>query len=518
MSGTTMTSSVGALLQQAARRFGDKTALVFEDRSWSFRALDDASSTLAAALAAHGVKPGETVSLYSPNCSEWLIAYYAVMKLGGIVNPLNLMLTPDEAAYAMNDCGAVAVLGSDDRIAGLARVQPQTKLRLCVAFGGHTPAGAVDFRTLLDARHVRYEAPALDVDQTCTVGYTSGTTGHPKGAVPTHRGILMNTALTATMHLRTAADTVVSALPCSHVYGNIVMNAAIAYGMTLVLHKTFDAESVLRSIVRHRATMLEGVPTMYMYLLNHPTLAQHDLSSLTRCTVGGQTMPEAKMRQVEAAFGCPLIELWGMTELGGLGTTHSAYGPARHGSIGVPLPHMEARVVATDGSGRVLPAGEVGELQMRGPLTMRGYLGRPEATAEVLVDGGWLCTGDLVRQDEQGYLYVVDRLKDMVITGGFNIYPAELERVIAEHPDVAMVAVGSIPDETKGELAKAYIVQRQGASIDLADVERHCRDRLAAYKVPRAFQVVADLPKTSTGKILRRMLRSFEADTVWAGR
>jgi long-chain acyl-CoA synthetase len=260
------------------------------------------------------------------------------------------------------------------------------------------------------------------------------------------------------------------------------------------------------------------VPKMYKYLLNHPTLAQHDLSSLTRCTVGGQTMPEAKMRQVEAAFGCPLIELWGMTELGGLGTTHSAYGPARHGSIGVPLPHMEARVVATDGSGRVLPAGEVGELQMRGPLTMRGYLGRPEATAEVLVDGGWLCTGDLVRQDEQGYLYVVDRLKDMVITGGFNIYPAELERVIAEHPDVAMVAVGSIPDETKGELAKAYIVQRQGASIDLADVERHCRDRLAAYKVPRAFQVVADLPKTSTGKILRRMLRSFEADTVWAGR
>jgi long-chain acyl-CoA synthetase len=305
-------------------------------------------------------------------------------------------------------------------------------------------------------------------------------------------------------------DTVVSALPCSHVYGNIVMNAAIAYGMTLVLHKTFDAERVLQSIVKHRATMLEGVPTMYMYLLDYPQLKAFDLSSLTRCTVGGQTMPEAKMREVEEAFGCPLIELWGMTELGGLGTTHSAYGPSRHGSIGVPLPHMAARVVGVE-SGKVLPPGEVGELQMRGPVTMREYLGRTDATAETLGADGWLRTGDLVRQDQDGYLYVVDRLKDMVITGGFNIYPAELERVIAEHPDVAMVAVGSVPDEAKGELAKAYVVARQGAQLDLGQLEQHCRARLAAYKVPRAFQIVEDLPKTSTGKILRRMLRTLDA-------
>lgn len=199
-----------------------------------------------------------------------------------------------------------------------------------------------------------------------------------------------------------------------------------------------------------------------------------------------------------------------MTELGGLGTTHSAYGPRRHGSIGVPLPHLEARVIATDGSGRVLGPGEVGELQMRGPVTMREYLNRPEATAETLDPDGWLHTGDLARQDADGYLYVVDRLKDMVITGGFNIYPAELERVIAEHPDVAMVAVGSVPDEAKGELAKAYVVPRQGAQLDLDQLDRHCRARLAAYKVPRAYQVVEELPKTSTGKILRRMLRTLD--------
>jgi long-chain acyl-CoA synthetase len=319
----------------------------------------------------------------------------------------------------------------------------------------------------------------------------------------------MNAAMTATMHVRAPTDTVVSALPCSHVYGNIVMNAAIAYGMKLVLHQSFDAERVLQSIEAHRATMFEGVPTMYMYLLGAAGLATCDLSSLTRCTVGGQTMPEAKMRQVEAAFGCPLIELWGMTELGGLGATHSLYGPSRHGSIGIPLPHMEARIISTE-SGQPVPHGEVGELQMRGQLTMQGYLGRPEATREALLENGWLRTGDLARQDEAGYLYVVDRLKDMLITGGFNIYPAELERVIAEHPDVAMVAVAGLPDEIKGEIAKAYVVPRSGALLDLDELEKHCRARLAAYKVPRAFQVVDDLPKTSGGKVLRRLLKTLD--------
>ena len=511
MSSMPMCGSVGELVRQAARRFGDKAALVFEDRTLSFRQIDEASSRVAAALQARGLSAGDTISLYSPNCPEWVIAYYAVMKLGGIVNPLNLMLTPAEAAYAMNDCGAVAVFGSDDRIAGLARVRAGTKLRLCVAYGDKGAEGAIDFQSLLETPAGDFPVPGITLDQPCTVGYTSGTTGHPKGAVLTHRAILMNTAMTATMHLRTSADTVVSALPCSHVYGNVVMNGAIAYGMTLVLHKVFDADRVLQSIVTHRATMLEGVPTMYMYLLNHTSLGDYDLSSLTRCTVGGQTMPEAKMRAVEAAFGCPLIELWGMTELGGLGTTHSAYGPRRLGSIGAALPHLEVRVLATDGSRKVLPAGEVGELQVRGPVVMQEYLGRPDATAETIDADGWLHTGDLVRQDAEGYFYVVDRLKDMVITGGFNIYPAELERVIAEHPDVAMVAVGSIPDESKGDLAKAYVVPRQGAQLDLQALEQHCRQRLAAYKVPRAFQIVSDLPKTSTGKILRRMLKSLDA-------
>lgn len=505
-----MENSVGALLQAAATRYKEKVALIFGEEEWSFSALEAAASKVCAWLQVQGVGPGSTVGLYSPNSPEWVIAYYGVMKAGAVVVPLNLMLTAEEALYALNDCGAVAVFASADRIARIAPLRGESDVRHWIAFGAETPSGAIGFSALLSGGSDRLATPSIDIDQPCTIGYTSGTTGHPKGAVLSHRSILMNTAMTATMHVRTSADTVVSALPCSHVYGNIVMNAAIAYGMTLVLHQVFDVERVLQSVQQHRATMLEGVPTMYMYILNDARLNQFDLTSLTRCIVGGQTMPEAKMRAVEAAFGCPLIELWGMTELGGLGTTHSAYGPTRHGSIGVPLPHLEARVVATDGSERVLPADEVGELHIRGPVTMREYLGRPDETSRTLDAAGWLRTGDLVRQDANGYLYVVDRLKDMVITGGFNVYPAELERVIAEHPAVAMVAVGAILDENKGELAKAYIVPKLGTDLDLLDVERHCRQKLAAYKVPRAFQIVTDLPKTSTGKILRRMLRSLD--------
>ena len=510
-----MQRAIGELPTEAARRFGAKTALIHAGSRWSFTELDEASDFLAASLQEMGIDVGDRVSIYAPNSPEWVIAYYAVLKIGGVVNPLNLMLTPQEAAYAMNDCGSVAVLGTIEKIAALLPVREQTKLRYLIAHGHDAgaplPIGVLAFEELIvDGRRLPLSKPPIDGDSISTIGYTSGTTGHPKGAMLTHETILLNTAMTATMHVRTERDVVVTALPCSHVYGNIVMNAAVAHGMTLVLHRTFDAAAVLDSIEEHRATMFEGVPTMYMYLLGVPDLARRNLSSLTRCTVGGQTMPVVKMEQIEAALGCPLLELWGMTELGGLGATHSAYGPRRLGSIGVALPHTQARIASAEEPTRELPVGEVGELQMRGPLNMLGYFNRPEATAEALIAGGWLRTGDLATMTEDGCITIVDRLKDMVITAGFNIYPAELERVIAEHPDVAMVAVGSVADAEKGELAKAYIVLKPGARGDAAAFERHCREHLAAYKVPRAFAFVADLPKTSSGKVMRRHLHQLD--------
>lgn len=504
-----MQASVGALISQGAHRFGDKTALVFEGRTWSFAELDRLSSLAAQALTDRGIGAGDVVALYSPNCPEWIIAYYGILKAGAVVNPLNLMLTAAEAAFAMADCGAVAVFGSAEKIAGLEGQTADTRLREYIQFDGVPLAGSHLLQTVLEHTTLedRYPLASIRAEDVSTIGYTSGTTGHPKGAVLSHQSILMNVAMTSTLHVRNPGDVVVSALPLSHVYGNVVMNAAMGYGMTLVLHRQFDALAVLDSIQRYRATLFDGVPTMYLYLLDHPRLADFDLSSLTRCTVGGQTMPEARMAQVEAVFGCRLLELWGMTELGGLGATHSLYGPRRLGSIGIPLPLHQARIVDPD-SGDTLPAGRVGELQLRGPIVMKHYHGRPDATGEVRDEQGWLRTGDLARIDDEGFIYVVDRLKDMIITAGFNIYPAELERVLSEHPGVAMVAVGSVPDAHKGELAKAYVVVRQGVELDLAELERHCRARLAAYKVPRLFALVDDLPRTSSGKVMRRRLRA----------
>ncbi len=249
---------------------------------------------------------------------------------------------------------------------------------------------------------------------------------------------------------------------------------------------------------------------MYMYLLDDPKLDETDLSSLTRCTVGGQSMPVAKIEEVEARFGCPLIELWGMTELAGLGTTHPLYGPNKHGSIGTTIPYVDARVADVDDASRTLPCGEVGELMIRGPIVMQGYYGNEVATKEAIEEDGWLHTGDLAKMDQDGCVYIVDRKKDMILTAGYNVYPAELERVVAAHPSVAMVAVGSQPDEVKGEIAKAYVVLKQGATGDADSILEFCRLHLAAYKVPRQLQFVDDLPKTSTGKIMRRRLRELD--------
>jgi long-chain acyl-CoA synthetase len=257
--------------------------------------------------------------------------------------------------------------------------------------------------------------------------------------------------------------------------------------------------------------MFEGVPTMYFYLLDHAGLDQRDLSSLTRCTVGGQTMPVAKMQAVEQALGCPLIELWGMTEMAGLGTTHPSYGPNKHGSIGIALPLTEMRIAAVDDATITLPAGEVGELMARGPIVMQGYFGNPQATAEAIEPDGWLHTGDLASVDADGHIFIVDRKKDMILTAGYNVYPAEIERVVAAHPAVAMVAVGARPDDLKGEIAKAYVVLKSGATAEPDEIIEFCRSQLAAYKVPREVQFVEELPRTSTGKVMRRQLRTLDA-------
>ena len=507
-----MQNSLGQILPIAAERYGDKTALIIDDVSLSFSELEKRSNQLANALASLGVETGDRVTLYSPNCWEWIVSYYGVLKLGAVINPVNVMLTPGEVEFVANDCGASVIIASHEKALSIQDVKKNSSVREIIAFGDESLSeGMLSFNELLDNSYDQFQTVEVDPHSLSTIGYTSGTTGHPKGACLSHYNVLLNTSMTVLMHQRSEKDTVVTALPCPHVYGNVVMNGAFQCGMTLVLHPLFEEKSILQSIQDKRATLFEGVPTMYMFLLNNPQLDAYDLSSLRCCTVGGQTMPVPKMEEVEEKFGCPLIELWGMTEIGGLGTTFAANGPIKHGSIGVALPYIGARIADTEDASKTLPAGEVGELMIKGGIVMQGYYGNDKASRETIEPDGWLHTGDVASMDEDGCVFIVDRKKDMILTAGYNIYPAELERVIAAHPDVAMVAVGSVPDEKKGELAKAYIIAREGAKPDADMIIQYCREHMAAYKVPRAIQFVDDFPKTSTGKIMRRKLSELDS-------
>src|SRR6266581_850368 len=416
-----ITADLGTIVSRAARRFGAKTALIAPARTLTYAELDDLCDRVAGGLYDIGVRPGDRVSLYSPNRWEWVVAYHAALRAGAVVNPINVMLTAEEVAVFLNGSALFAVQTRTDR------------------------------------------------------------------------------------------DVMLNALPLPHVYGNVVMNGTFMAGATLVMMERFDPAEALAAIERHRATVFDGVPTMYAMMLADRSLPGTDLSSLRICAVGGQTMPVAKMAEWERRSGAPLLELWGMTELGGAGTANVSYMPNVHGSIGFALPGTEARVAALGDASITVPDGEPGELMIRGPLVMLGYSGNEPATRAAIEPDGWMHTGDIATRDEEGHYFVVDRRKDLIITGGFNVYPAEIERVVAGHPAVAMVAVGSVPDDALGELARAYVVLRPGATATEAEVIEHCRPHLAAYKRPRSVRFVPDLPKTSTGKVMRRELKTLDS-------
>ena len=505
-----ITADMGMIVARAARRFGAKTALVADGRALTYQQLDDLCDRVAGGLHDIGVRPGDRVSLYSPNRWEWVVAYHAALRAGAVVNPINVMLTAEEVAFVLNDCGAAVIFASGEKaevIAGLTRALPA--LRRVISFD---PAGdgVTSFGELLSLPAAAPDVPRPAPADLSTIGYTSGTTGHPKGAMQSHRAVFLNTAALFAVQTRTDRDVMLNALPLPHVYGNVVMNGTFMAGATLVMMERFDPAMALAEIQRHRATVFDGVPTMYAMMLADPSLAGIDLSSLRICTVGGQTMPAAKMAEWERRSGVPLLEIWGMTELAGAGTSNCSYMPNVHGSIGFVLPGAEARVAALDDPRVTVPDGEPGELMIRGPLVMLGYYGNEPTTRATIEPDGWMHTGDIATRDDEGHYFIVDRRKDLIITGGFNVYPAEIERVVASHPAVAMVAVGSLPDDIHGELARAYVVLRPGATTTETEIIEHCRRYLAAYKLPRSVRFVPDLPKTSTGKVMRRELKTLD--------
>ena len=505
-----MLMTLGEMPARARAAFGDRPAVIFEDVSYSFEALDRRAGRFANALVATGIGPGDRVTLCAPNSFDWMAAYYGTAKAGAVLNPITAMLTAGEIGYIAGNCGAKLLLAGPGKGEALFEALADTAVERVVLAADEAPDGAQTYEDFIANMPEAFETRPRGLDELGAIGYTSGTTGHPKGAMMSNRAIAVGTAGTALMHGRTAADTTVSALPLSHVYGMAVMNCGLLTGAALVLLERFEAEAMLRAVERYRATMLEAVPTGFMYMLADPAMETCDLSSLERMTTGGQTIPPATAAEVEEKFGAVLLELWGMTELAGPGTTHAAACERRLGSIGVALPYVEARIGALEDSAATAPVDEPGELLIRGPIVPMGYFGNEDATKEAFDGDGWFRTGDVAYRDADGFIWIVDRRKDMINTAGFNVYPAELERVLAAHPDVSMAAVGGVPDREKGELAKAYIVPRPGAEPTVDGIMAHCRKHLAPYKVPRLVRFVPDLPVNSTGKILRRELHTLD--------
>lgn len=506
-------NGLGQLLPRLAATRPDHIALITDERSMTYAELDRESSRVARALQARGISPGDRVAIFSQNRWEWIVSYHGALKLGAVINPLNVMLTGEEVAYTLTDARASALLASGDRLDAVGRaLAGLASLRLVVSFDETTYA-AEPFTDLLALEDdATFEPYQVAPESLACIAYTSGTTGRAKGAMQSHRSLVLNCAYTATMHARTKADVVVTALPAPHVYGNVAINSTFLVGGTVVLMRRFDPAGALQRISQHKATLLEGVPAMYAMLLAEPTLAAADLSSLTRSTVGGQTVAESVIDAWEQRSGAPLIELWGMTELSGLGTTHAFHAPNVHGSIGVALPGLEAKVCDPQNAHTERAPGEPGELMVRGPIVTMGYFNNPQATAETIESDGWLHTGDIATRDSTGHFFVVDRLKDMILTAGYNVYPAEIERVMIGHPAVTLVAVGREPDEVKGEVAHAYVVLAAGHEPDTESLLAYCRERLSAYKVPRTIHYVDVLPTTSSGKLMRRKLRESRAD------
>jgi long-chain acyl-CoA synthetase len=491
------------VLPAAAARHGRRRALVSGDHAFTFRELDRLSARVAAALHGLGVAAGDRVTIYAANGWEWIVSYYAVARIGAVVNPVNVLLTPEELCYIAADCGARAIVTAPHRTEAVLDIRGDTALETVITLGDDTHADTRRFAELLRAAPDAIDR-RVQPDDLAAIMYTSGTTGHPKGAMLSHRNLWLNAALTATMHVRTPSDTTVTAVPLCHVYGADILNASMISGATLVLLSRFGEVPVLTAIEQHAATLFEGVPTMLLHLLNCAELDRFDLSTLTRCTTGGQTMAVDKMEEVERRFGCPLLEVWGMTEIAGIGTTHPFHAPNRLGSIGLPVPGCECRLAD-------------GELLFRGPLIMQGYYGNADATRATIDPDGWLRTGDVATIDDDGYIRIIDRMKDVILSGGYNVYPAEIERVLAMHPAVAMAAVAAERDYLRGEVPKAYVVLRSGGAADARELQSFCREHLAAYKTPRTIRIVPDLPKTSTGKILRRALQTLDAIAVSSG-
>jgi long-chain acyl-CoA synthetase len=498
-----MSFNLAVILTETARSAPNRPAAVYDGGQLTYSELDQASDRLAAALAAAGVAPGERVALQLPNIPQFLISYFGILKAGAVVVPLNVMLRAPEVAFHLGDSGAVVLITWAGVLAEAAKGAEAAGLDQVYAVGhADETGGAVPFERLLDAAPLR-EMVARQPEDTAVIVYTSGTTGRPKGAELSHIQLYMNADIPGRLFEVRPDDVVITVVPMFHVFGlSSILDICVRFGCTMSLLPRFSPGAVLTAIQRDRATIFEGVPTMFADLLSQPDLESYDLSSLRIAISGGASIPAPVLDAFEARFGLVILEGYGMTETASTITFNLSATERRPYSVGKPIWGTQTQVWGEDG--RPLPPGReyVGEIVTRGVHVMKGYLNHPEATASAFT-GGWLHTGDLGYFDQDGFLFIVSRKKELIIRGGYNVYPSEIENVLHGHPAVAEVAVVGIPDARLGEDVMAVVIRRPAMDVLEAELVAYCRQRLAAYKCPRVYQFRSELPKNTLGKVLK---------------
>ncbi|MGO4598112.1 long-chain-fatty-acid--CoA ligase [Terrabacter sp. 2RAF25] len=501
-------TNLAANLVATAGRVPDKVGIKLDQAEVSWSALHRAAAAVAGQLRAAGLEPGDRVSLILPNVPAYPVTFYGTLLAGGVVVPMNPLLKSGEIQYFYEDSGARFSFVWPDfaEEAGKAAAETGTRLVVC------GPMGPADGQ--FDASETAAEPVTEPVDRagddTAVILYTSGTTGKPKGAELTHFNLHRNAERSASDIMQiTEDDVIMGCLPLFHVFGlTCGLNTSVQRGATLTLIPRFDPAKAIEVLGRDHVTIFQGVPTMYAAILNHPNADQADTSSLRTCASGGSAMPEAVMKAFEAKFGCQILEGYGLSETSPVASFNMPDKPTKPGTIGRAIPGCEMKLVDIEGNDT--PAGEIGEIAIRGENIMKGYWNRPEATQEAIPDG-WFRSGDLATVDDEGYFTIVDRKKDMIIRGGLNVYPREVEEVLYTHPDVLEAAVVGVPDDLMGEEVGAAVVFRPGSSATLDDVQAYVKERLAAYKYPRRLWTLDELPKGPTGKILRREVRPVDA-------
>lgn len=512
--------NLSVFLEQSTREHPDRTAIIFNDAKYTYAQVNAMANQVAGGLQSLGLGIGDKVALSCPNLPFFPMVYYGILKAGCTVVPLNVLLKPREIAYHLNDSDAKAYFafeGTADLPMGEMAAAGFNEIAGCEHLfimtmdqSAQVDQGQTIWQLMAD-QSPEFETVSTSPLDTAVILYTSGTTGQPKGAELTHSNMIMNGKLAETMYPRTEKpDVHLITLPLFHSYGQTAqLNAGFYTGSTLSLLPRFDPDTALSIIDRDDVTIFMGVPTMFWAILNHPNAEKYDLEKIAKnmrvaCS-GGAAIPVEVMKDFEEKYNVPIMEGYGLSETSPLATFNPYFGTRKAGSIGLPVWGVNVRIF--DPEDNEVPRGEKGEIVIKGHNVMKGYYKRPEATEKVM-GNGWFHTGDVGMMDEDGYLYITDRVKDMIIRGGFNVYPREIEEVMMTHPAISLCTVIGIPHDSHGEEIKAFVVKHEGNDDVTAEVlVEWCKEEMAAYKYPRHVEFMDALPMTATGKILKRELR-----------